>query len=75
MMKDAVAMQRKLVRHHPHPNNLADAINDLGMLFNYSGDYGQAEARVPANRLPCTTNCSAKSTTRFPTASITSRTC
>ena len=42
MMKDAVAEQRELRGDAPHPD-LADAINDLGMLFDYSGDYGQAE--------------------------------
>jgi tetratricopeptide (TPR) repeat protein len=42
LMQSAVAMQRELRGKEPHPD-LAEAINDLGYLFESSGDYDGAE--------------------------------
>ena len=42
LMRQAVAMQRALRGSAPHPD-LADAINDLGILYGENGDYVQHE--------------------------------
>jgi tetratricopeptide (TPR) repeat protein len=43
VMRHALDLQRKLRGAEPHPD-LAEAINDLGMLLEQHGDYDEAEA-------------------------------